>query len=243
MDACPVCHDSGVLLEDPCPLCEGLESSVPAQTHSGPYNSGLCLVLDIDGTLLSDAASVVLFAKAKVKVADMRRFLRPHLQDFLDFAFESFDAVGIWTAACSKWLQLFLRAADPAGQRPWAFTWSARTRQRLGLVVEGCYPERIVVKPLCKIWRNGCLRARGYNRHSTLIIDDTPSVCRANYGNAIYIKTYDGDDDAGFDDWLHILKAYLLHLSEARHQGASMRDIEKRGWYAKTKFSGYFSDA
>jgi len=235
---CPVCDGTGLLLGEPCPLCLDEAYEPPREptyprSHAldfGRHRSALCLVLDIDGTLLSE--SVPLAATA----SQYRRCLRPHLHEFLDFAFESFCAVGIWTAASREWLQLFTTSIDPHGQRPWAFTWSGRlSLGRLDFSTDHFFPVRSREKRLSKIWKNRSLRARGYTRRSTIIIDNTPEVCRCNFGNAIYISTYDGDGEQHdtSDDALLILISYLKHLIQKHNSGISVRCIEKRGWHCE----------
>lgn len=267
MESCPVCDGTGRLLADLCPLCEGLSEACSegaarcsasespgvataiacAPLARGPNDGirghgGLCLVLDIDGTLLSEAANDCAHAAVENVSEQLRAMLRPHLQDFLDAAFASCGAVGLWTAASRDWLHVFLRLADPERQRPWAFTWSA-DRISLGLEghIEGLYPVRTKQKRLRKIWRNKALRALGYTPRTTLIVDNTPSVCRHNYGNAIYIKTY-GDEEQGeaatdsSDDHLLVLLAYLRELHDKACAGVSMRCVEKRCWYTRLKY-------
>lgn len=195
----------------------------------------LRLVLDIDGTLLSEAAPD--------NCKDLRPYLRPHLDEFLDSIFSFCGGVGIWTAASREHLESFLEAVDPEKSRPWAFAWNGKLSfQQLGrrLVDSSCcdfqgmYLQRHRVKRLKKIWRNKRLRYRlGYSRHSTLIVDNTPEVCSDNYGNAIYISTY----WSGSDDELLILAAYLRELTRKREvygQNASVLHVEKRGWYLRT---------
>lgn len=248
MEGCPVCDGTGRLLLDVCPLCDGLPDQSPQEAPAAPPRSPktgrgvlrrLCLVLDIDGTLLSEGAPSALSGIGDMQVP-LRMMLRPHLQAFLDFAFESCVAVGIWTAASSGWMDLFFRIADPERKRPWAFTWCGNMVGFDRTSTEGLYPVYTKVKKLSKIWRNRALRARGYTRHSTLIIDNTPSVCRRNYGNAIYIKTY-GDVDEGHaaidsrDDHLLVLQTYLRQLHDMACAGQSMCFVEKRGWYWRVK--------
>lgn len=199
------------------------EAAVPQETHSE-----LCLVLDIDGTLLSEAITG--------ELTDLRQHLRPHLHYFLDFAFDHFRGVALWTAAGSEHLNNFLAAVDPQGVRPWAFVWNGRLsfiRSCASSLYEGMYPRRQPVKRLRKIWNKKCLRALGFNRHSTLIVENTPARCEDNYGNAVYVDTYWG----GQDDVLPQLCVYLKRLSEQlQGQGpdgfhASVRSVEKRSWF------------
>eukprot|EP00746_Dinoflagellata_sp_MGD_P004617 gnl/MRDRNA2_/MRDRNA2_108941_c0_seq1.p1 gnl/MRDRNA2_/MRDRNA2_108941_c0~~gnl/MRDRNA2_/MRDRNA2_108941_c0_seq1.p1 ORF type:complete len:255 (+),score=22.19 gnl/MRDRNA2_/MRDRNA2_108941_c0_seq1:47-811(+) len=242
MEDCPICDGSGLLLTDTCPLCEDAASwdSESVQPCSESLSS-LCLVLDIDGTLLSECTP------EDVNASEMRKFLRPHLHEFLDFAFKYFRAIGIWTAASESWLRVFLRAVDPTGQRNWAFTWSGRISRVLPKHPEHFYPACSRRKKLSKIWENKTLRSIGYTRHSTLIIENTPEVCQSNYGNAIYVRTYgdswpseDRNDaleegDKSFleesDDWLLALQKYLTKLISVSQQGVPIRSIDKRYWY------------
>ncbi|CAE7026695.1 unnamed protein product [Symbiodinium natans] len=231
MDVCRVCDGTGFLLREVCPLCDG----APIVQQVRPFacmqqRSDLCLVLDIDGTLLSESVS------EDWTIEQLRTYLRPNTQAFLRFAFENFAAVGIWTAGSDEWLRTFVAVVDPMlrtcanGVDPWAFKWSRRLSWiRAG--TEGLYPTWSQVKPLKKIWRNRSLRAVGYSSRSTLIIDNTESVCRLNYGNAVYIKTY----HCGDDDWLLVLMEYLKELAKHHRDGVSMRNIEKRHWYVAVK--------
>lgn len=248
MDVCSLCGDTGCLLEDPCPLCTDDDSSKNCSKQSSLLKlppatsiadlpaspaSKLCLVLDIDGTMLSESIS------PDCTAGEMRSFLRPHLDEFLDFVFESCGAVGIWTAASDAWLKLFLHAVDPVGKRKWAFKWSGRKTSYRLESIDCLFPTRYKVKKLAKIWNNNALRSLGYNRRSTLIIDNTPTVCDCNYGNAIYVSTY-GEEwmTDSTDDCLLMLTAYLETLTARFAQGISMRVLEKRGWYNNTK-SGF----
>jgi RNA polymerase II subunit A small phosphatase-like protein len=62
-----------------------------------------------------------------------------------------------------------------------------------------------------------------------LIVDDTPRKCIHNYGNAIYVREYEGQVD---DDELLHLGRYLSTLKDADN----VRTLEKRGW--RTRRSG-----
>jgi len=241
MEDCPVCSGSGLLLNENCPLCGGCSQEeispssqdVGEKTH-GRQNSpphkvlhshGLALVLDIDGTLLSESAP-------DDYNFGYPRYLRPHLFEFLDFAFDNFHAVGIWTAASESWMRKFV---DVIGPRPWAFMWSgARVTLTADRSSSDFYATPIKLKRLSKLWRNKSLRSMGYTPQSTLIIDNTPSVCRCNFGNAVYIRTFEGTNTNSADDWLLVLVSYLKQLQILKAAGNSMRSIEKRSWYMQT---------
>jgi hypothetical protein len=239
MDCCPVCDGSGSLLNDTCPLCDKSEQNQEAMPPHLPVlaRSNLCLVLDIDGTMLSESICSAKF---------MRSMLRPHLDEFLDFAFAAFSGVAIWTAGSREWLDAFIEAVDPAGRRPWAFTWSAeRISWVREVVADGSEPVHAHIKRLSKIWQKKALRAKGFTAHTTLIVDNNPAVCCENYGNAIYIKTYGADDESNaedsskggddYDDWLLVLIRYLKLLTESQTPGTTVRHIDKRNWYVESK--------
>jgi len=200
-EVCPVCDGSQLLLGKACPLCvddvgpeaardltqdneccqqiAGSALAAPAPKKAQPRlqslpTSHLCLVLDIDGTLLAESDGVC--------PASMASMLRPHLDEFLDFAFATFSAVALWTAATRGWLDAFLKAADPEGRRPWAFTWSYEriSWQLMGAASKQPYWQH--VKRLRKIWQSKPLRAIGFSPATTLLVDNSPPVCLANYG-------------------------------------------------------------
>lgn len=49
------------------------------------------------------------------------------------------------------------------------------------------------IKPLSKIWRQRGMKILGINKDNTIIVDDTLSVCRENFGNMINIPSYKGN--------------------------------------------------
>lgn len=204
-----------------------------------PARNQLFLVLDIDGTLLSESTPVTM--SWHLDLLAVRKHLRPHLETFLEFAFTHCGGVGIWTAASSYWLDMFVYAIDPNGCRPWSFKWSGDRVTRKWTYIDPMFSSirtQFKVKQLRKIWRNQSLRAQGYSLASTIIIENTPSTCLSNYGNAIYVKTYgdenEGEDDTG-DDWLLTLVEYLKHLTKILSVEGSVRFSEKRNWYTWTK--------
>ncbi len=77
--------------------------------------------------------------------------------------------------------------------------------------------ETIYVKDLKKVKRLGYLLER------VLFIDDTPDKMARNYGNAIYVSPFEGDDK---DNELEVLLKYLLAIQFE----PDYRNVEKRGW-------------
>jgi hypothetical protein len=67
------------------------------------------------------------------------------------------------------------------------------------------------------------VRNKGYRLERMLIVDDTPSKARRNYGNVIYPKEYLGDSG---DNELLLLFKYLMKIKDVEN----VRTIEKRNW-------------
>lgn len=81
-------------------------------------------------------------------------------------------------------------------------------------------------KPLRKVWRRTSYRQSGWSSHNTLILEDTPQNCVDNFGNALYIRTFDIMDTRRTDSALLILQAFLDRLRDVN----DVRTIEKRNW-------------
>lgn len=89
-------------------------------------------------------------------------------------------------------------------------------------------------KPLKKIWKCKTLRSMGFTRQTTLILEDTPENCVDNYGNAIYISSYDiTTTKSRFDTSLLKIQGLFENILPSN----DLRIFEKRGW--EKKFSGF----
>ena len=77
--------------------------------------------------------------------------------------------------------------------------------------------ETIYIKDLKKVKR------LGYSLERILFVDDTPSKLARNYGNAIYVRTFEGAE--GDSELPQLLK----YLELIRHE-QNYRALEKRGW-------------
>lgn len=66
----------------------------------------------------------------------------------------------------------------------------------------------------------------GFTRNNTLIIEDTPSNCSRNYGNAIYINTFDVLSSK-LDQDLYRLQRYLKRTVLS---SSNVRAFDKRQW-------------
>jgi hypothetical protein len=66
----------------------------------------------------------------------------------------------------------------------------------------------------------------GWNSKNTLILEDTPQNCISNYGNALYIRTYNVAANRGRDSALLVLPIFLDRIRLVE----DVRTIEKRDW-------------
>ncbi|CAK0807339.1 unnamed protein product, partial [Prorocentrum cordatum] len=187
------------------------------------------IVLDIDGTLIDSRCRRELHAglpePLHVDSDGDCIFPRPHLEAFLDFCFERFDGVGIWTASSARWAATVVEHALGGRARPWAFVWSS-SRCTGRYYHYGDELRLVQVKPLRKLWRRARHRQRGFCRRSTVIVEDTPLNCTMNRGNVVCVPAF--NVEAGADDalWraMQLLAEAVLPAADVRralaaHQG------------------------
>lgn len=173
------------------------------------------LILDIDGTLINDDAS-----------DEKSIVLRPYLEYFLVRAFAIFHDIGIYSAASSSWVNhavSLFRPLLPHGAE-FTFIWNGnrctRKRERVG-----CYDfdlEVIKIKRLSKVWR----KFQGWTRSNTIIIDNTASCFRENYGNGILIPTFLSTQITSDDYLIRI----LMYIEAQLLYAVNVHRLEKRRW-------------
>lgn len=169
------------------------------------------LVLDLDETLIFSTEEP-LARPPDHRVGPFHVYIRPHLHRFLTEIAEDYE-LAVWSAATEDYVQAVVRAVTPTDVEL-AFVWSrSRCTQRFD-------PEEYepyFVKDLKKV------RRKGYSLERALIVEDTPRKVERHYGNAVYVTSWEGDED---DDLLLDLLDYLRSI----HSEANFRSIEKRGW-------------
>lgn len=176
-----------------------------------PDNEHILLILDVDETLLH-ASEILLDRQAKCVIGPYFVYQRPFLREFLLECRSRFQ-IAIWSSSGSEYLKLVLQEILPSEITP-IFVWS---RERCVRRIDFERYEPYFVKDLKKVKR------AGFNLNRVLIVDDTPKKVERNYGNAIYVKPFFGEED---DDELKRLSEYLKSLRSA----ANVRIIEKRNW-------------
>lgn len=175
-------------------------------------NTRKLLVLDLDETLIH-ATEVPLDRAADFRVAGYHVYLRPHLEDFLQYALAAFE-VGVWTSAGGTYAEGVVSRLFADGAL--RFLWSSRRCTTRRNPVTGEYFQ---LKRLSK------LKRLGYALETVIAVDDTPEKHGENYGNLVHIAEFTGDP---LDAELPMLRDYLQTLAGE----GNVRTIEKRGWRA-----------
>ena len=152
------------------------------------------LILDIDNTLLSaEATDDFDFGQEKQKASKFKFhdmdgyyivFERPHVQDFLDYAFKNFN-VSIWTAASKDYAVYIINKVILEGH--------PERKDNIDYVFY-CYhcdlssSEMNGTKDLNMLWDSYNLE--GYTNENTFIMDDYDEVKHTNTDNNIYVEPF-----------------------------------------------------
>ena len=145
-----------------------------------------------------------------------RTMLRPHLSEFLEFAFENFE-VAIWTAAGKDYAE-FLVNEMGIDQTKLKFFYSEKNCTPKYSYGEGWgMGEYVYKKNISK------LSKKGYDMKRVLMVDDKPEHIDS-YGNVIKIPPFYGGND---DIYLLKLIEYLTKIKDE----PNFRKVEKRGWF------------
>jgi TFIIF-interacting CTD phosphatase-like protein len=169
------------------------------------------LILDLDETLIHSSEAALATPPA-LQFGPYFVYLRPCLSEFLASVAQQYR-LAIWSSSSVDYVTGLVPRIFPPAIAP-EFVWS-RTR-----CVPRFDPEwqtQYWVKDLRKVKR------LGYDLSRTLIVDDTPQKVERNYGNAIYVRSFEGDPA---DEELRALAPYLNTLTTY----TEFRTLEKRNW-------------
>lgn len=176
----------------------------------------LLVILDIDETLVYSTEQP-LGIPADDRVGRYFTYYRPAVNTFLDYLFEN-HRVAVWTASGRAYATPLLSRLLGENLGRLEFFW---TGERCTLVRDFEQHERVVVKRLRKVWR------KGFDRERTVIIDNTPSTYRRNYGNAVPVPDFEGDMSDKIMVQLPRFIDMLARLQTVRH-------VEKRLWFRRS---------
>jgi RNA polymerase II subunit A small phosphatase-like protein len=172
------------------------------------------LVLDLDETLVhaEEKGKPFLGRSPDFTTSDYVVYKRPHLDEFLSRMWKLYD-IAVWSAAGTLYVNRVVEVIF-AGQKQPVFVFSGtRTTRRF----DHDRHEAYYIKDLKKV------RKRGFDLRRVLIADDLELNAQRNYGNAIYVKEFNGEAD---DNELLLLADYLEKLADK----PDFRTIEKRYW-------------
>ena len=173
--------------------------------------SDILLILDLDETLIHATVNKLTipehFLYEKYYI-----YKRPYLDTFLKDISQHFT-IGIWSSAGDTYVNEIVQRIKPE-EINFEIIWGrSRCTIKRDYEMDNYYPEKRLAK----------LKKKGFSLEKIIIVDDSPEKSKSNYGNAIHIKEYSGDEN---DKELKLLHDYLITLKEAKN----IRAIEKRGW-------------
>lgn len=171
----------------------------------------ILVVLDLDETLIH-ATKEELSYKAHFKFHEYYIYLRPYLHSFLDKLKSKFD-VAIWSSADDKYVNSIIEMIYNE-HSDFHFIWGrSKCTMRKNFELD----KYVFEKHLKKV------KQTGIPLENILIVDNSPEKLRVNYGNAIYIKSFYGNQN---DIELLKLIDYIINFSNCKN----VRSIEKRNW-------------
>lgn len=174
------------------------------------------LIFDLDETLVR-AGHEIQGRLPDFESCGWEVYLRPYLKELLLGAGESYR-LAIWSVGGELYVNSTVAQFWPQ-DLPIEFVW---TRDRCTRRFDPEWHRQYWIKCLKKTKR------RGYSIKQTLIVENDAYKCQRNYGNAIYVEDYLGQED---DNELELLLKYLKWLSPH----PNYRTIEKRGWRSFAK--------
>lgn len=176
------------------------------------------VILDLDETLIH-ASKLKLPIDENFKYENYFIYIRPHLEFFLK-EISKYYKIGIWSSADDTYVKDIVEHIKPKNIN-FQIIWG---RSKCSLKRDITFDQYFYEKRIDK------LKKQGFRLEQILIVDDTPEKARTNYGNAIYIKEYNGDVN---DKELINLERYLHELKNEEN----VRNIEKRHW--RNKYCSY----
>ena len=171
----------------------------------------ILLVLDLDETLIH-ATERQLEIDFDFQYANYFIYRRPHLEWFLESMSANFK-LAVWSSADDKYVEEIVDKIKPENIE-FEFVWG---RTRCTTKRDYQLDEYVYEKRLKKV------KKKGFAIERILMIDDSSEKTRDNYGNAVYVSAFEGNQT---DSELKILAEYLNSIKNS----SNVRNFEKRGW-------------
>lgn len=174
------------------------------------------LILDIDETLIH-GREAPLARECDFRAGAFYIYLRPNVRHFLDTVSEVYD-LACWSSASKDYLDVVVNELMSGLDRSLLFVWD---RSRCTRRIDFVYQEEYFLKDLKKV------KHKGFDLKRVLILEDEPRKVHRHFGNAIYVKPFEGAED---DDELLKLGTFL----ESIRTVPDFRKLEKRFWRSGT---------
>jgi len=192
--------------------------------HKRLSSGKILLILDLDETLLH-ASHQPLKNEPDFEIFGYFVYERPYLHEFLSYCSRNFN-LAIWSSAADEYVQAIVKHIFSSAIEL-KFVWGrSRCTPRKYSTNDDFYVDVASHYEYTKQFKK--IRRKGYDLKKVLIVDDTPSKVANSYGNAIYVREFNGEPE---DNELQLLASYLETIKEAEN----LRLIEKRGWQAGSK--------
>lgn len=187
----------------------------PIEAGDAVFNK--LIIFDLDETLLH-GSEYDLERPPDLNIGYYSVYVRPFAAELISFCFKRFAHVALWTSATESYAEEACHFLFRQNKKRLQFIWS---RDRC---TKKFNPENFEwewIKDLNKVKR------RGFKLEQIIMVDNTPSKLRRQYGNLVRVKDFVGTLP---DNELELLMAYLPSLGGAEN----VRNIEKRGWQKNT---------
>ena len=116
----------------------------------------------------------------KGNITSLTGIYRPFLKEFLDFCFEYFNNVIIWSAGKQKYVEECCRLMFPIDSPSIIYSWDDCVNNSKGLF-----------KPLSKIYQNKAYASLNITEENTFHLDDRDDVYSLNPGNGVKIPEFE----------------------------------------------------
>lgn len=138
------------------------------------------LILDLNGTLVHSSHKRVPHALANWKARNKFVYIRPYLQEFLNYIFANFEAVAVWTSNIKENAESICDLIfTPEQRKRLLFVWSRNECEKR--------PNYHTVKNLQHVWAS----LEMFSPENTFVMDDSrDKILPAHQGNLLLIDTY-----------------------------------------------------
>jgi len=188
------------------------------------------VILDIDKTLILSRMNI-----ESEEIEDLK--FRPYLKEFFIFLFENFTTVNIWSAGGKEYVdEIVEHFKKMIGENSFGFVYCGQKCDFVLKPIErGVYSseycdEQVKIKDLNVVF----LEYNKLNKFNTMIIDDKKITFHRNYGNAIHMREFNGNEDDVY------LKKVAEKLYEIKSKSLNFRNWKNREVHWGQKVSEEF---